>query len=169
MQLESWQAKRPDAKFYFRPHGSATDCSTISGDDDIPDEPAEAVPGVYRGSGGCDLDESLQTDCQPGHSLLFVHQEAWQQELLEKFGNYTFRDATYRTTMYDVALFFLVVPTNVSYTVAAEFCLQSEGATEIAEALKVSCSSKTKSLLPGNSRGLEPAMTAPSQNKSQGC
>ena len=48
-------------------------------------------------------------------------------------------DATYRTTMYDVALFFLVVPTNVGYTAVAEFCVQSEGAIEIGEALKVSC------------------------------
>ena len=47
-------------------------------------------------------------------------------------------DATYRTTKYDVALFFLVVPTNVGFTVAAEFCVQSEGAAEIAEALEVS-------------------------------
>ena len=46
-------------------------------------------------------------------------------------------DATYRTTMYDIALFFVVVPTNVGYTVAAEFCVQSEGAADITEALKV--------------------------------
>ena len=47
-------------------------------------------------------------------------------------------DATYRTTMYGIALFFGVVPTNVGYTVAAEFCVQSEGAVDITEALKVS-------------------------------
>ena len=46
-------------------------------------------------------------------------------------------DATYRTTKYNIPLFFLVVPTNIGYTVAAEFCLQSEGAGDIAEALKV--------------------------------
>ena len=42
-------------------------------------------------------------------------------------------DATYRTTMYDIALFFMVVPTNVSYTVVVDFCLQSERAVQIAE------------------------------------
>ena len=46
-------------------------------------------------------------------------------------------DATYRTTKYDIPLFFLVVPTNVGYVVAAEFCVQSEGADDITEALKV--------------------------------
>ena len=47
-------------------------------------------------------------------------------------------DATYRTTMYDTALFFIVVQTNVGYTVEAEFCPQNEGAVEIAE--RGSCS-----------------------------
>ena len=46
-------------------------------------------------------------------------------------------DATYWTTMYVIALFFIVVPTNVGYTVVATFCVQSEGAADIAEALEV--------------------------------
>ena len=33
--------------------------------------------------------------------------------------------------MYDTALLFIVVQTNVGYTVEAEFCLQNEGAVEI--------------------------------------
>ena len=49
-------------------------------------------------------------------------------------------DATYRTTRYDIPLFFLVVPTNVGYTVVAEFCVQSERAEDIAEAAQVKLS-----------------------------
>ena len=55
--------------------------------------------------------------------------------MLCKYGSdMTMIDATYRTTKYNIPLFFLVVPTNIGYTVAAEFWLQSEGAGDIAEA-----------------------------------
>ena len=48
-------------------------------------------------------------------TLLWVHQDNWQKELLVKYG--TLIDATYKTTKYDLALFFLCVRTNVNYTV----------------------------------------------------
>ena len=37
-------------------------------------------------------------------------------------------DATYKTTKYDLALFFICVKTNVGYSVVAEFVIQSETA-----------------------------------------
>ena len=43
----------------------------------------------------------------------------------------------YHNTKYDIPVIFQVVLRNVGYIVAAEFCLQSEGAGYIAEALKV--------------------------------
>ena len=40
--------------------------------------------------------------------FLWIHQEKWQKDLLIKFGNtITLIDATYKTTKYEVALFFL--------------------------------------------------------------
>ena len=67
-------------------------------------------------------------------TLLWVHQTDWQKELLVKYGNtITLIDATYNTTKYDLALFFLCVRTNINYTVVAEFIVQSESANEIAE------------------------------------
>ena len=90
----------------------------------------------YRGSGGGEADEAVKLSTSQ-RGLLFVHQEPWQQELLKKYGSLSMIDATYRTTRYDIPLFFIVVPTNVGYTVAAEFCVQSEGADDIAEALQV--------------------------------
>ena len=42
--------------------------------------------------------------------LLWVHQTKWQGEMLVKYGNtMTLIDATYKTTLYDVPLFFVTV------------------------------------------------------------
>ena len=59
-------------------------------------------------------------------ALLFVHQEPWQQELLRRYGNkMTLIDAIYKTTRYELALFFVTVKTNVGYNVVSEFILLS--------------------------------------------
>ena len=69
---------------------------------------------------------------------MYVHQEDWQKELLTQYGNtLTLIDATYKTTKYTVPLFFICVKTNVSYSVVAEFIIQSESAEQISEALAV--------------------------------
>ncbi len=71
-------------------------------------------------------------------SLLYVHQEPWQQTLMVKYGNTIFlMDATYKTTKYELALFFVAVKTNVGYTAVADFVLQSETAEQIREALQI--------------------------------
>ena len=67
-----------------------------------------------------------------------MHQTEWQQELLRQYGNnITLIDATYKTTRYDLALFFICVRTNVGYSVVAEFVIQSENKENIEEALKI--------------------------------
>ena len=72
------------------------------------------------------------------NTLLWVHQEAWQQQLMLKYGNtMSLMDATYKTTRYDLPLFFISVRTNSGYCVVAEFIAQSESATHIEEALKI--------------------------------
>ncbi len=74
---------------------------------------------------------------EDGQPLLWIHQEEWQKHILAKYGNtITLIDATYKTTKYDVPLFFLSVRTNVGYCVAAEFVIQSESTANIAEALR---------------------------------
>lgn len=68
--------------------------------------------------------------------MLWIHQSKWQQELLARYGNtISLIDATYKTTKYDLALFFICVKTNVGYSVVAEFVVQSETAESISEAL----------------------------------
>jgi len=69
-------------------------------------------------------------------SLLWIHQEKWQQQLLMRYGNIIcLLDATYKTTQYELPLFFLCVKTNVGYSVVGEFISQSESAESIQEAL----------------------------------
>ena len=71
-------------------------------------------------------------------TLLWIHQDKWQAELLVKYWNtITLIDVTYKTTKYDLVLFFVCVHTNVNYTVVAEFIVQSESAEQIAEALTI--------------------------------
>ena len=69
--------------------------------------------------------QSQPTEEEYEETLLYVHQEDWQKELLTQYGN-TLIDATYKTTKYTVPLFFICVKTNVSYSVVAEFIIQSE-------------------------------------------
>ena len=70
--------------------------------------------------------------------LLYIHQEPWQQELLKRYGNtITLMDATYKTTKYELALFFIAVKTNVGYTAVADFVVQYETTEQIAEAVKI--------------------------------
>ena len=70
-------------------------------------------------------------------NLLWVHQEAWQRDLLIKYGNtITLIDATYKATKYELP-FFLCVRTNVNYTIVAVFIVQSELADDIAEVLRI--------------------------------
>ena len=49
----------------------------------------------------------------------------------------TLIDATYNTTLYNLALFFITVRTNVGYIVAAEFIIQTETNEQIEEALHI--------------------------------
>ncbi len=54
-----------------------------------------------------------------------------------KYGNtISLMDATYKTTKYELALFFVAVKTNVGYTAVADFVLQSETAEQIREAFQ---------------------------------
>ena len=70
--------------------------------------------------------------------LLLVHQTQYQRDLVKKYGNkIVLLDATYKTTKYDVPLFFLVIKTSVKYMVVASFALQDETSEAISEALAV--------------------------------
>lgn len=46
-------------------------------------------------------------------------------------------DATYKTSRYDLPLFFLSVPTNVGYSIVASFVVERENKSSIKEALEM--------------------------------
>ena len=113
LKVEKWQKSSPQSSFFFRPfrtHPGRSDCHQ-------PEEEGQSL---------AEEDESFE------ETLLYVHQEDWQKELLTRYGNtLTLIDATYKT------MFFLCVKTNVSYTVVAEFIIQSETSNHILEALSM--------------------------------
>ena len=79
-----------------------------------------------------DDNETSQDESLSSQTLLYVRQEPWQQDLLQRYGNtISLIYATYKTTKYELALFFVVVKTNVGYSVVAEFAVQSETAEHI--------------------------------------
>ena len=54
-----------------------------------------------------------------------------------RYPNLVLMDATYKTCKLALPLFFLVVRTNVGYSVVAEFIIQHEDTTSITEALTI--------------------------------
>ena len=69
---------------------------------------------------------------------MFVYQSKDQRRLLERYGNeICMLDATYKTTRYNLPLFFVVVKTNVDYQIVGSFVVQSETTDAIFEALSV--------------------------------
>jgi len=68
------------------------------------------MPGHYRGNSATEenSDSIVGSDDNCSQTLLVVHQECWQKELLAKYGyTLTLLDATYKTR-YDLALSFSV-------------------------------------------------------------
>lgn len=70
-------------------------------------------------------------------SFLFVHQTEEQKRLLLLYGQeICLLDATYKTSQYDIPLFFLCVNTNVGHSVVASFMIANENRNNIKEALE---------------------------------
>lgn len=107
LKIQEWKKSNPDANHYFRPFRSSQD----------------------------DENNGEKINSQ---SLLWVHQEKWQRDILTRYGNnLSLIDATYKTTKYDVPLFFLCVRTNTKYMIVAEFIVQSESTESILEAINI--------------------------------
>lgn len=99
-----------------------------------------SVDMCYNGNaaGHEDMINIVGSGTQCKETPLLVHQHQWQKDLLKKYGNdICLINATYKTTRYDIALFFICVKTNVGYAVVAEFVIQEETAEKIEESLKI--------------------------------
>ena len=109
---DEWVKSEKPGKYFFRPYiKQDVTPTTMSSENDIPPD----------------------TNTQFPQTLLWIYQEEWQQNLLIKYGNtMTLIDATYKTTKYDLPLFFVTVRTNVGYKVVI---VQSETTEQVLEAL----------------------------------
>ena len=130
-KVEKWKSKCPDETFFFRPYVSEES-------DSLTDEKADDKEEEDDDMEDNNDDDDEVTLPTSKNGLLFVHQTDNQRRLLLRYGNeLSMLDATYKTTKYSLALFFLVVKTNVNYQIVGSFVLQSETSESIAEALKV--------------------------------
>ena len=134
LKIDSWEKASSDTKFFFRPY-----IRTSSTKDDSAMQTHEKNAGSANYRGNTADHEGLHivgSDEGCEQTMLYVHQEKWQRELLQKYGKTIgMIDATYKTTRYDLALFFICVRINVGYMVVAEFITQSETAEHILETL----------------------------------
>lgn len=114
LKIEQWKKESPTTMFHYRPYKEIQQESTKT----TFKETADSVTF--------------------SQTLLYVHQEKWQQHLLGRYGNtIVLMDATYKTTKYELPMFFITVKTNVQYTAVADFVVQSETSEQIIEAIKV--------------------------------
>ena len=131
LKIEDWKRSSPSSNHFFRPYIKKSDLKN-----ERQSASAETQSDVINLNNEEDGFQGSTDECS--QTFLWIHQEKWQRDLLVKFGNtITLIDATYKTTKYEVALFFLCVKTNVGYVVVAEFVVSSESAHEIAEALSI--------------------------------
>lgn len=136
LQIDKWKVTDPESKHFFRPFLE----ETVERDLNRKKEPKSATEenGNFKGNDGVDDTTAIEDDNRYQQTLLWVHQTEWQKNLLARYGNtISLIDATYKTTKYELALFFICVRTNVGYSVVAEFITQSETAENITEALQV--------------------------------
>ena len=101
----------PTSSFFFRPLIK----QEVETENDVHKAPNEELHlECYKGNtGGNDIINIAGSNSYCQQTLLLVHQEQWQKDLLRKYGNdICLIDATYKTTRYDIALFFICVKTN---------------------------------------------------------
>lgn len=135
LKIKEWEEHDRESTFFFRPYISSEDSETHhQSSEEVPKEEnkkEDTLTKGFQGNSGGDDDwcEVLGSHKQCSQSFLYVHQTQWQKKLLERYGNnISLIDATYKTTRYDLALFFICVKTNVGYSVVGEFITQSETA-----------------------------------------
>lgn len=138
LKIQEWKRDKSESLFYFRPYKKNQ--STSETEAPIP-KPVATPPNSGRFNGNSSSEERMPEQADANEfeeTLLYVHQDKWQRDLMQRYANnITLLDATYKTTKYDLSLFFVCVKTNVGYSVVAEFVIQSETTQQISEALAV--------------------------------
>ena len=127
LKIEQWKKTHPECTHLFRLYIQK------GGIEESPSCSTTATPirnkSSYVGNDAVDDTTAITDNCSYTQTLLWVHQTEWQKELLKRYGK-SLIDANYKTTRYDLALFFICVRTNVGYSVIAEFVVQSKGSSK---------------------------------------
>ncbi|XP_062598701.1 uncharacterized protein LOC134260134 [Saccostrea cucullata] len=125
--IEEQRSIHQEDRYYLRIKTDQDQEHPVSGD---PDERLFVDEDLFIGNYGKSGDGV--------NKFLYVHQTAWQRQLLNRYGNeICLLDATYRTTRYTLPLYFLCVPTNVNYMTVATFIVETEDSVSIQEALSI--------------------------------
>ncbi|XP_065920362.1 uncharacterized protein [Dysidea avara] len=139
--VQQWIEDNKGKSNFEQKHIYFRKCSTEEGDDvkiEIPKTTSDPFVDDFDESEDEQPEVDDSEDTSIGSAFLFVHQEGWQQQLLIKYSNtMTLLDATYKTTKYTLPLFLLCVRTNNGYIPVAEFIVDRETGTSIAEALHI--------------------------------
>ena len=84
--INNWKQRNAHwAHFFQTLHCyQATNTAEALNDEDSDIDDVEAASGNFKGSGGGDSNDALQSSTGPTENkLMFVHRETWQQELLK--------------------------------------------------------------------------------------
>ncbi len=135
LKIDQWKISDPESTHFFRPY-LIKDAKDVDSSTPAHESTEKRAEGHFNGIDSGDGVGIITDTNNYEQTLLWIHQSNWQRELLTRYGNtISLIDATYKTTKYDLALFFICVKTNVGYSVVAEFVVQSETAESISEAL----------------------------------
>ena len=137
LKIEQWKIDS-NSNFFLRPFIKVEENGTVL-KSAKEEEKKQGILNCFNGNSDGDTKwcEVLGSQDKCSQTFLYVHQTEWQKGLLNRYGNnISLIDATYKTTRYDLALFFICVRTNVGYSVVGEFITQAETAEHISEALQ---------------------------------
>ena len=123
LKLENWKAIDPESNHFFWPYllKEKENCEPPQHQQQsgTPSGQTGETSGRFTGNDGIHCNLPTTDSSQYEQTLLWVHQTEWQKQL-SRYGNTIILiDATYKTTQYDLALFFTCVCTNVGYSVVA--------------------------------------------------
>ena len=143
-KLKKWKTEMPSQHTFYRPYieakGDIERQNTLSATNEAT-LPQTLSSQIFNGNSGIDQSSQPNICLQSvtcSQKFLLVLQDDWQKKLLQRYGNtICLIDAAYKTTQYDLPLYFICVKTNVGYTIVAEFIIQSEEHEQIQEALEI--------------------------------
>ena len=108
LKIQQWKTTDTESTHFFRPYIQKEGSESDSKPKDDPMAPASKETNKYVGNDAGDDTATVGDGGSYTQTLLWVHQTEWQKELLKRYGNtISLIDATYKTTRYELPLFFI--------------------------------------------------------------